>query len=110
MVSQLWADVKYHVPTGFGFSLKASGFLFQSPPVFIHRTRLGVNFSLAHKKILAVLKNSQDFWFGVRLKGLEPSRLATLDPKSSASTNSATSACDVGAKVQHFLGFTARIL
>ena len=22
----LWADVKYHVPTGFGFSLKASGF------------------------------------------------------------------------------------
>ena len=40
----------------------------------------------------------------VRLKGLEPSRLATLDPKSSASTNSATSACDVGAKVQHFFG------
>ena len=26
MVSQLWADVKYHVPTGFGFSPKASGF------------------------------------------------------------------------------------
>ena len=48
--------------------------------------------------------------FGVPKKGLEPSRLATLDPKSSASTNSATSACDVGAKVQHFLGFTARIL
>ena len=23
---QLWADVKYHVPTGFGFSPKASGF------------------------------------------------------------------------------------
>ena len=22
----LWADVKYHVPTGFGFSPKASGF------------------------------------------------------------------------------------
>ena len=22
----LWADVKYHVPTGFGFSSKASGF------------------------------------------------------------------------------------
>ncbi|MDO5589392.1 MAG: hypothetical protein Q4G12_10795 [Bacteroidales bacterium] len=26
MVSQLWADVKYHVPTRFGFSPKASGF------------------------------------------------------------------------------------
>ena len=26
MVSQLWADVQYHVPTGFGFSPKASGF------------------------------------------------------------------------------------
>ena len=61
MVSQLWADVKYHVPTGFGFSLKASGFLFQSPPVFIHRTRLGVNFSLAHKKILAVFFEQSGF-------------------------------------------------
>ena len=30
--------------------------------------------------------------FLVRLKGLEPSRRRTLDPKSSASTNSATSA------------------
>ena len=26
IVSQLWADVKYHVPTRFGFSPKASGF------------------------------------------------------------------------------------
>ena len=26
MVSQLWANVKYHVPTRFGFSPKASGF------------------------------------------------------------------------------------
>ena len=26
MVSQPWADVKYHVPTGIGFSPKASGF------------------------------------------------------------------------------------
>ena len=26
MIIQLWADVKYHVPTGFGFSPKASGF------------------------------------------------------------------------------------
>ena len=37
MVPQLWADVKYHVPTRFGFSPKASGFCF-SPPAFIHRT------------------------------------------------------------------------
>ena len=26
MILQLWADVKYHVPTWFGFSPKASGF------------------------------------------------------------------------------------
>ena len=26
MILQLWADVKYHVPTGFGFSPKARGF------------------------------------------------------------------------------------
>ncbi|MDY5417725.1 MAG: hypothetical protein SPG92_07205 [Sodaliphilus sp.] len=26
MILQLWADVKYHVPTGFCFSPKASGF------------------------------------------------------------------------------------
>ena len=26
MILQLWADVKYHVPTRFGFSPKASGF------------------------------------------------------------------------------------
>ncbi|MDY3735811.1 MAG: hypothetical protein SO029_02100 [Sodaliphilus sp.] len=26
MIPQLWADVKYHVPTGFGFSPKASCF------------------------------------------------------------------------------------
>ena len=25
-IPQLWAGVKYHVPTGFGFSPKASGF------------------------------------------------------------------------------------
>ena len=64
-----------------------------------------------HKKNPGCFKKAvRIFGWGVRLKGLEPSRLATLDPKSSASTNSATSACDVGAKVQHFLGFTARIL
>ena len=34
----------------------------------------------------------------MRLKGLEPSRRRTLDPKSSASTNSATSAL-VAAKI-----------
>ena len=26
MILKLWADVKYHVPTWFGFSPKASGF------------------------------------------------------------------------------------
>ncbi|MEE0454599.1 MAG: hypothetical protein UDD86_09970, partial [Sodaliphilus sp.] len=26
MIPQLWANVKYHTPTGFGFSPKASGF------------------------------------------------------------------------------------
>ena len=26
MILQLWADVKFHVPTGFGFSPKARGF------------------------------------------------------------------------------------
>ena len=26
MVLKLWANVKYHIPTGFGFSPKASGF------------------------------------------------------------------------------------
>ena len=30
----------------------------------------------------------------VRMKGLEPSRLATLAPKASVSTNSTTSACE----------------
>ena len=30
----------------------------------------------------------------VRMKGVEPIRLAALDPKSSASANSATSACE----------------
>ncbi len=33
-----------------------------------------------------------DGFLSVRMKGLEPPRLAALDPKSSASTNSATSA------------------
>ena len=28
MVSQLWADVKYHVPTGFGFSPKGCFYVF----------------------------------------------------------------------------------
>ena len=30
MVSQLWADVKYHVPTGIDFSPKASDFYFSA--------------------------------------------------------------------------------
>ena len=65
MILQLWANVKYHVPTGFGFSPKARGFypfgdatslttgakhwhrqkaVFYvfcfSPPVFIHRAQI----------------------------------------------------------------------
>ena len=38
IILQLWADVKYHVPTRFVFSSKARGFyVFVSvPPVFIH--------------------------------------------------------------------------
>ena len=37
VVLRLWADVKYHVPTGFGFSPKASVFyvFVFVPPVFI---------------------------------------------------------------------------
>ena len=35
----------------------------------------------------------------VRTKGLEPPRLTTLDPKSSAATNYATCAMITGAKV-----------
>ena len=40
--------------------------------------------------------------FFVRMKGLEPTRLAALDPKSSASTNSATSA-KIGSQRYYFL-------
>ena len=37
MIMQLWADVKYHVPTGFGFSPKASVFyVFVSVPPGIY--------------------------------------------------------------------------
>ena len=38
----------------------------------------------------------------MRLTGLEPARRETLDPKSNASTNSATGAGISGAKVQNF--------
>ena len=37
MILQLWADVKYHVPTRFGFSPKASGFYvfcFGAPSIY----------------------------------------------------------------------------
>ena len=44
----------------------------------------------------------------VRLKGLEPSRRETLDPKSSASTNSATSALADAKLVKN--GETGKIL
>ncbi len=37
--------------------------------------------------------------FFVRTKGLEPPRLTTLDPKSSAATNYATCAMITGAKL-----------
>ena len=40
---------------------------------------------------------------GVRMKGLEPPRLTTLDPKSSAATNYATSAKFEVAKISVFL-------
>ncbi len=38
MILQLWADVKYHVPTGLVFRRRRAVFmfLFQSPPVFNH--------------------------------------------------------------------------
>lgn len=39
----------------------------------------------------------------VRMKGLEPPRLSSLDPKSSAATNYATSAWNSAAKVAIFL-------
>ena len=38
----------------------------------------------------------------VRLTGLEPARRETLDPKSSASTNSATGAFFLGMRVQRY--------
>ena len=43
MIPQLWADVKYHVPTGFGFSPKASGFYPQSPnfPICVPFSKAG---------------------------------------------------------------------
>ena len=52
-----------------------------------------------NKKSLQV--NLQGFLF-VRLKGLEPPRLSSPDPKSGAATNYATAALDCGAKVMLF--------
>lgn len=51
-----------------------------------------------------IIKEELDF-FSVRLKGLEPPRLASLDPKSSAATNYATAAkCENAiAKIVFFL-------
>ena len=43
------------------------------------------------KSIKKALKNQSLI---VRLKGVEPPRLAALDPKSSVSTNSTTAACN----------------
>ena len=42
--------------------------------------------------------------FQVRMEGLEPPRLAALDPKSSAATNYATCAC-CGANIQCFFEY-----
>ena len=52
-----------------------------------------------NKKSLQV--NLQGFLF-VRMKGLEPPRLSSPDPKSGAATNYATAALDCGAKVMLF--------
>ena len=41
-------------------------------------------------------------FFSVRTKGLEPPRLTTLDPKSSAATNYATCAMITGTKLVNF--------
>ena len=41
---------------------------------------------------MIVIQLDSPFYFSVRLTGIEPARRKTLDPKSSASANSATSA------------------
>jgi hypothetical protein len=40
-----------------------------------------------HAQIKNQIKNPKIIWGFVRVKGLEPPRLSTLDPKSSAATN-----------------------
>ena len=59
MVLQLWADVKYHVPTGFGFSPKVSGFCFCAPCIYpLNRYSIDVNsedeWRWGHKKALGL--------------------------------------------------------
>lgn len=49
-------------------------------------------FDVHKKEILTTSSRSVQDSFSVRLIGLEPTRRGTLDPKSSASTNSATGA------------------
>ena len=52
-----------------------------------------VNFhNIKHRRARAKKNNSSWSCFSVRMKGVEPPRLAALDPKSSVSTNSTTSA------------------
>ena len=60
MVSQLWADVKYHVPTGFGFSPKASGFhvfCFGAPRIYPQNRENGEMRRLNQKNLLNLVES-----------------------------------------------------
>ena len=56
-------------------------------------TRSIIIISFIHKKTSDIRKHRKSLdYLLVRMTGVEPARLAALDPKSSASANSATSA------------------
>lgn len=61
---------------------------------------------------LNIIKKPQKkvFWGFVRVKGLEPPRLSTLDPKSSAATNYAIPAKISGANVRSFFKSTSMFI
>lgn len=62
-------------------------------------------FRINQKSSFPTLMNNRDEGtFSVRMEGLEPPCLAALDPKSSASTNSATSA-ETGRKFSEYYHF-----